>query len=164
MAHHCYGRCERVWVYMNLTIGLVSVCAVRGRRDRPSVLWFSRPSYVWVPLDVGYVRIETKVELTVSDSTPPMAPVPTTSSLYDILGDVLEYVCPADGHFIASSPSSLQRRCRRDTVDDAPSIRTPAVHRPGWDTPVLWRTVVEGQVSFVVRESTNFQCFVFIVA
>jgi len=36
-------------------------------------------------------RTETRVELTVSDSTPPVAPVPTTSSLYDILGDVDNY-------------------------------------------------------------------------
>ena len=40
MAPHCYGRCERVWVYMSLMIGLVSVCVFHGRRDRPSVLWF----------------------------------------------------------------------------------------------------------------------------
>ena len=63
------------------------------------MLWFPCQSSVWVPLDVGYVRTETRVELTVSDCTPPVASVPTTSSLYDILGDVFEYVCAADDLF-----------------------------------------------------------------
>ena len=53
----------------------------------------------------------------------------TTSSLYDILGDALEYLCPADGRFIPSSTSSLQRRCRSDTVDVSPFIAQAETHQ-----------------------------------